>query len=1012
MTVARILRILTISTAAICCVVAQAQSPLQNKEAAAEAALKNCELERSLKLWREILAAEPGHERATFVVTRLTTQALDLDSHLAVIQTLIGKGVIDGTSGLLAGAARRAATDAQKARILYLRGLLAQKASRPAKAGASFESALKLYADTEWGARSAIALAKGTPARAARLLRGVVDNGKVPSAVRQEAALELLLEASGWTSQQRIAALRRLLGQTPDAGVKRQILTRIVQAIVAAGGRWTAEAIETSGAILQTDPPYGQAAETLQWLTDVADRSQDAAALDAVLKVLGSVKLKDEFQAREARFIRADAFISRAVVEDDKAAMSRYLAQARQAIDQLGAGRQTPAEVLRARGQRGRLRLVKAQKLAVLAGPVEALPAIMAAKEHYLTALPGDPAGSLARLKKIGKLLEHAKEYETAIALYRDITDRFPQLAQGRDALLNVARLYEARLNAPLAALEVYAEYAGRYPAELPYRQMGVGQRLKRLGYANVLDFQKRNGLTPDGVFGPDTRRKLRQLEATFDVIRVSDGVAATPGRGDSLPGIVPASRPLRMPIGPPGERASDILRGQFVHPKMYGIARRLQTQGRHHDAIRAYLLMLNLFPTKRQADDALLAVARLFRDNFLFEEALGAYTELMEYFPKGNQTSEAYIEAAACLENLGRWVKARSLYELYVKKFPKYKHVRLCRGRIKLLDEIQQYQDFLAANPNSAKAPEAQYQIAAILYKQLKNSTKAAVEFALVAQRYPKHVRAADGLYTAGVAHLRTENFPAARKAFAQLVSRYPESRLADDSQYWIGHTYEYAARALGRLDKRHIVLRQRSGRQRTALLADVTLRRQYYPQAKPGPQLPEDVWTADALGVLTSGSKRDRANAELFRAIAAYRKVAEGFKMSDKAGDALHRIGVIYTDYLKDPDKGFQAYQELLAHYPGTKVAMNALYQVGAYHLKNKKYDQAVKSYRQFVYNYPNDERVQDAMLAVARCHMETKTYDKALDAYQSYLNKFPDGRHTPFAEAQITWIRTYHY
>ena len=87
-----------------------------------------------------------------------------------------------------------------------------------------------------------------------------------------------------------------------------------------------------------------------------------------------------------------------------------------------------------------------------------------------------------------------------------------------------------------------------------------------------------------------------------------------------------------------------------------------MEKAGRHHDAIRAYLLMLNLFPTKRQADDALLAVARLFRDNFLFEEALGAYTELMEYFPKGNQTSEAYIEAAACLENLGRWAKARSL--------------------------------------------------------------------------------------------------------------------------------------------------------------------------------------------------------------------------------------------------------------------------------------------------------------------------------------------------------------
>ncbi|KKK49381.1 hypothetical protein LCGC14_3135640 [marine sediment metagenome] len=188
--------------------------------------------------------------------------------------------------------------------------------------------------------------------------------------------------------------------------------------------------------------------------------------------------------------------------------------------------------------------------------------------------------------------------------------------------------------------------------------------------------------------------------------------------------------------------------------------------------------------------------------------------------------------------------------------------------------------------------------------------------------------------------------------------------------------------------------------------------LRRRYHAKAQPGQRLPDDVWTTDALGVLSSGSKRDRVNAELFRAIAAYRQVVAKFKMGDMAGNALHRIGVIYTEYLKDPDKGFQAYQELLAHYPGTKEAVNALYKVGAYYLEKKQFAQAVKSYRQFVYNYPNDKRVQDGMLAVARCHMETKAYDKALDAYQSYLSKHPDGKHAAFAKAQVAWIRTYHY
>jgi outer membrane protein assembly factor BamD (BamD/ComL family) len=121
---------------------------------------------------------------------------------------------------------------------------------------------------------------------------------------------------------------------------------------------------------------------------------------------------------------------------------------------------------------------------------------------------------------------------------------------------------------------------------------------------------------------------------------------------------------------------------------------------------------------------------------------------------------------------------------------------------------------------------------------------------------------------------------------------------------------------------------------------------------------------------------------------------------------------VAVIYSEYLKDDDKGFAAYQELLAHYPGTRQAVDALYEVGAYYLKNRKFPQAVQAYQQFIYNYPNDGRVEDAMIAIAQAHMEQKAYDKALDAYQSYLAKFPQGQHAAQANAQVAWIRTYYY
>ena len=990
---------------------------LKLKEALAEACLRECYLEESLKLWRQILAHSPNHRRARQVVERLTVQALDLDSHLDVLQRIIGRGITEGTAGLLDAASRRAASKPQKARVLYLRGLLALRQYAPARARAYFEAARRLYGETAWAARSAIALAraevqpsrpaKAQPkeapvrsrpcsrsspptsepkfdpaavARARRLLRSVIDNDKLTDKTPKELArLELLrLEAPGTPPRQQLAALRKLLKTLTTAEARRATLKEVSQVTTKAQGRWVPEAIDALAGMLRAEPPQDEAMQILGRLLTAARQSRDRSVLDRLLAALKTIGFRDAELARELSLLRAEALLSRAVVEDDPQAMERLVASA-SAVLKVPAGQDDGPRVRRLRG---RSLLVRAQKLLALRGPTAALPALLEAKRYYLATLAGDPAGAFDRLGKIAALLEHMHEWETAAALHREVARRFPHSPQGRDALLRVAQLYERHLNAPLEALEAYAEYAARYPAELPYRQLHVGRRLRRLGYVNVLDFQKRNGLKPDGIFGPATRRKLQQLERSFDMIRADN------------------------------HADGGILRGQFVHPAIFCIARRMERAGRYHQAIIAYRTFLNLFPTKKDADDALIAIARGFRANLLFEEALGAYRELMADYPNGDATSEAYVEAAGCLENLGRWTEAREYYELYIKKFPRYRHVAMCKERLAVLGQLQQYAEFIAANPRNPKVAEAQYQIGLILYKKLRNYTKAAVEFAEVARRYPRHVRAADGLFSAGVAQLRAENFPAARALFAELVQRYPGSRLADDGQFWIGHTYEYSARALGRLDKKRIVLKRRSLRARARLAADLALRQRYHPAARPGPAVPEEVWGGDTLGVLTSGSKRDRVNAELFRAIRAYRQVVRRFKSGDCAGKALLRSGKIYTDYLKDPEKGIAAYQELLAKYGGSEQALDAQFRVGEYLLEKRRYDQAVKAYEQFIYNYPRDEKVQQAMMAIARCHAATKDWGKALDAYQRYLNKFPQGRFAATARAQVEWIRTYHF
>jgi TolA-binding protein len=955
----------------------------------ANAYLHAAELEQSLTQWKAVLELAPDHERARRIVDRLTAQTVELDRYLDVLGQLIESGDGAEVSEVLNTAAQRAATKPHQARIVYLRGRLAQAQGDGVGARAHYRAAMQLYPATPWAGRSAITLATldaehpDHADQAERLLQNVADDESHPVTVREAARLELLrLRMDALNPRQALAAIDELAAKLTSDEAKRAAAQEQMSATIRLAGRWTPRTLDAAEQLITLSPPFAEARVLQRRLLEVAQGSEDPATLDRLLAVLEANRFDDAVLQRENEFLRVEASLARAVVEPDAEQMIALVNVARRLLVELASDDRDFADQPRIDELTGRSHLIEAQKLATLDDAAPVLPPLLKAREHYIAMLADEADAASGHLKRIGTLLEHLNETQMAADLFEQVARQFPHTTYGRDALLKLAQLHAGPLDDPMGALSLYAEYAARYPADLTYRQLSVGSRLRRLGYRNVLDFQERNHLKPTGVFGDKTRSRLAELEASFDLIQAAP------------------------------QRDAGLLRGAFVHPAMYEIAEDLESAGRHHDAIVAYRLVINLFPSKREADDAILKIARLFRDNLLFEEALGAYRQMMADYPKGDKTSQAYVEAAQCLENLGRWSDAHDLYALYIRKFPKYEHAALCKSRMELLEEIQQYEQFIEENPGHPKLAEARYQIAAILYKQFNNYTKAAVQFERVAENHGEHVRAADALYSGGTAQLKAENFPAARRMFGVLVERYGDSRLADDAQYWIGHTHEYRARALGKLDAKRIVLKRRSLNARDRILADKELRRFYNPDELPGVQINENLWAGDNLGVLADGSTRDRVNRDLLRAIQAYEKVVDQFKVGDMAGPALLRIGKIYTDYLDDPDKGIVAYQRLLTNYPGSKEAVDALYRVGEYQLEQEAYDQAVESFQKFIYNYPNEDKVQDAMLAIARSHASNKAWAKALDAYQSYLNKFPKGRHAEVAEGQVQWIRAYHF
>lgn len=625
----------------------------------------------------------------------------------------------------------------------------------------------------------------------------------------------------------------------------------------------------------------------------------------------------------------------------------------------------------------GQAVLMEGQLLLRAGNPVEALTVFARASGLYRAQLERGQTGAGQPLLRIGRILESRRRPDGAAYHYRLVAEMLVTDKLGAEALYRLARVYLDRLDQPLKAIETLRRYHDLYPPTFRIPS-SADERITRLGYPDVVSFQAAQGLKVDGVMGPKSLAALVAEEENFREI-------------------LPARRP------------SSAIQGKMVHETIFQIARDLEERSRYREAARAYQTFLGMYPGNRRADDALLSLARIFRGLDLFEEAAAAYERLMEDYPQGDQTSHAYIEAAFCYEGLSAWKKAEALYDLYLKKFPRYNRAGEARKNLAAARKLIRYAELVEDDRLSpSKMADARYEMGRLLYHEIGNRRKAAEVFTEVADRFPESYQGPDARYTAGTCLLHEENFERARASFRRLIETYPESRLADDALYWIGHTHEYQARALGKLDEHYIVLKKRSAEEGDKLRADLDLRRVFHPDAQAGAA----AWHDPHPDVLTAGSHHEKVRDGIHRAIKAYRETAENHPLGDMAQKALLRVGALYTDYLKNPDKAIDAYRALLEKYPGSAEAVNAQYEVGRHFLEADDLPQAEKSITLFLASFPNHPKAADALLNLAECHRRQKEWLKALDGYQSFVNRYPRSNNVKTVQEEIAWIKKYRF
>ncbi len=163
------------------------------------------------------------------------------------------------------------------------------------------------------------------------------------------------------------------------------------------------------------------------------------------------------------------------------------------------------------------------------------------------------------------------------------------------------------------------------------------------------------------------------------------------------------------------------------------------------------------------------------------------------------------------------------------------------------------------------------------------------------------------------------------------------------------------------------------------------------------------------EAMTAFEMANRRDRINAALRSAVRAYEKASK-IMLGDYADDALLRMAEIYQNRLKDPVKAMEVYDRIVATFPGTAVAEDAVWRRAKHYEHEGLYKKARKEYETFINNYPQSKRVEEATFRLAEMYEHLKMWVKAIDTYRSYENKFPKGPRLQQAKKQREWINKY--
>ena len=518
------------------------------------------------------------------------------------------------------------------------------------------------------------------------------------------------------------------------------------------------------------------------------------------------------------------------------------------------------------------------------------------------------------------------------------------------------------------------------------------------------------------------------------------------------------------------------------ISHSLYLIGESYDNLGLYQKSGEYYEQVLTQHPQSDEASDALYAKGWSLYRLKKYGEAYDALTNFINQYPTHYAIPEASYRAAESLFNLGKWAQAQQAYQHVIDTYQKDENHRQlaidarfrlgeCYFQQKLMGEAKNtFELLLREHGASPIVAEAQYWIAEVLLEEEKYA-EAIHEYQKVVTLYPQSEVVDHAQYGIAMAHFLKGDYPKAGSEFKK-VAENRRSDLSDAARFRLGECYRLQ-REFNTAILHYKKVRAKSG------YADDAL----YGKATSAFELRDYLQAIEVLNALLSSQPSSPLRPyALYQLGLAYFN-QQAYQESSQALDSFlsenrdANLETAPTDEalfwkararfeLEDYSATLQACEELLQHFPNSRlryraeffiaestywreqtpqayqaarqkyqallekqsqIAPNALgaewaekcrYGIGWTHFseatlskdsteQQKHYQAAVSAWKEVLANHPNGALADKTQYHIGIAHVNLKKYSEGIQAFREVLSNYPGSDWGDNARYQTAWV-----